>query len=322
MALPAMHALTARSLERYEERFGMTVPDLRAIALALAYTRSLTTPEMFVGPQRDNFLRNVRKAAAGDVYLSGALYLLDDSRDGATDRELKLTDADFDSTEDLLFVGHVLPPGRFELRGQPCDQPVQGRHVLQGGHRAFPAQQAEKLGLEVQERPLLVPEQPQDELSIKCYGCENLLQALETDTRIQNASTFSWFSTLADTHSPQVPGVQDALIHQQAEPAASNAFPIDAGVILPGELPIAVQAALDVLLAHVLAQTALEQRNVLARLQGVRQRIPLPVHDVEAAEHRAVGVRQQHDGRAVPGGGRGTAKKLHRLRENRRHPVP
>ena len=38
-------------LERYEERFGMTVPDLRAIALALAYTRSLTTPEMFVGPQ-------------------------------------------------------------------------------------------------------------------------------------------------------------------------------------------------------------------------------------------------------------------------------
>ena len=91
----------------------------------------------------------------------------------------------------------------------------------------------------------------------------------------------------------QVPGVQDALIHQQAEPAASNAVPIDAGVILPGELPIAVQAALDVLLAHVLVQASLEQRNVLVRLQAGRQRIPLPVHDIEAAEHRAVGIRQR-----------------------------
>lgn len=91
-------------LERYEERFGMTVPDLQAIALALAYTRDLTTPEMFVGPQRADFLRKVRKAAGGDVYLTGALYLLDEGRDGATERELKLTGADYDSTEDLLFV--------------------------------------------------------------------------------------------------------------------------------------------------------------------------------------------------------------------------
>lgn len=91
-------------LERYEERFGMSAQDLRAIALALAYTRDLTTPEMFVGPQRENFLRRIRKAADCDSYLAGALYLLDEGRDGATDRELKLTDADYDSTENLLFT--------------------------------------------------------------------------------------------------------------------------------------------------------------------------------------------------------------------------
>jgi len=91
-------------LERYEERFGMSVQDLRAIALALAYTRELTTGEMFVGPQRDNFLRKVRAMADGDIYLSGALYLLDEGQDGAAKRELKLTAAKFDSTEDLLFV--------------------------------------------------------------------------------------------------------------------------------------------------------------------------------------------------------------------------
>ncbi len=35
-------------LERYEERFGMSGPDRRAIALALGYTRDITTS----GPQR------------------------------------------------------------------------------------------------------------------------------------------------------------------------------------------------------------------------------------------------------------------------------
>lgn len=283
-------------LERYEERFGMTVPDLRAIALALAYTRSLTTPEMFVGPQRDNFLRNVRKAAAGDVYLSGALYLLDDSRDGATDRELKLTDADFDSTEDLLFVLGLfrdqqraflhfkpqllrllgrertmpalenmtalnwliawLSPQLKTARGKDmalfralCALPVS--HVKPGGkphdtlleHGWTPLEIAyanmmavlsqavdgallknsivsEKIAVTLfhevlscdAPQPLEIYSQLASihqlyaRFSIKCYGCENLLQALETDTRIQNASTFSWFSTLADTHSPVFSG--------------------------------------------------------------------------------------------------------------------
>lgn len=107
-------------LERYGERFGMTAPDLRAIALALAYTRDLTTPEMFVGPQRDNFLRNVRKAAGGDIYLSGALYLLDEGRDGAAERELELTGTVYGSTEDLLFaLGLFQNPERAFLSFKP-----------------------------------------------------------------------------------------------------------------------------------------------------------------------------------------------------------
>ena len=91
-------------LERYEERFGMNTQDLRAIALAMSYTCDLTTAEMFVGTQREDFLRRVRRASDGDLYLAGALYLLDEGRDGATKRELRLTAAQYDSTEDLLFV--------------------------------------------------------------------------------------------------------------------------------------------------------------------------------------------------------------------------
>ena len=50
-------------LERYEERFGMSVQDRRAIALALGYTRDVTTKEMFVGNQRNAFLQEVRRHA-------------------------------------------------------------------------------------------------------------------------------------------------------------------------------------------------------------------------------------------------------------------
>lgn len=78
-------------LERYEARFGMTVQDLRAIALALGYTREFVTGEMFVGPQRDNFLRKVRAASEGDVYLTGALYLISEGNDGSMGREQELT---------------------------------------------------------------------------------------------------------------------------------------------------------------------------------------------------------------------------------------
>ena len=279
-------------LERYEERFGMAVPDLRAIALALAYTRDLTTPEMFVGPQRADFLRKVRKAAGGDIYLSGALYLLDGGRDSAADREPALTGADYAFTEDLLFVlglfqdreraflhfrtqllrllgknrtmsviGNTaaldwliawLTPQLRTARGKDmalfralCALPTS--HVKPGGiphgtlleHGYTPLEIAyanmmsvlsqavdgalktdsivsEKIAVTLFHEALSCDtpftRETYDQLtqvyrlyerfSIKCYGFEGLRQALEDGTRIQNASTFLWFSSLVSIYSP------------------------------------------------------------------------------------------------------------------------
>ncbi|MDE7260833.1 MAG: hypothetical protein K2N78_02040 [Oscillospiraceae bacterium] len=279
-------------LERYKERFGMTVQDLRAIALALAYTRELTTPEMFVGPQRDDFLRKIRKSAGGDIYLSGALYLLDEGKDGATDRELKLTGADFDSTEDLLFVlglfhdwEQAFPhfkPQLLRLLGRERTMPVLGNTtalnwliawlapqlkstkgkdialfralcalptsyvkadgkphgvLLEHGYASLEIAYAnmmsvlaqpvdgtlrtdsivsEKIAVALFHEALYsdTPFTPDvyeqlstvyrlyERFSIRCYGHERLLQALEPDTRIRNADTFLWFSTMADIYSP------------------------------------------------------------------------------------------------------------------------
>lgn len=283
-------------LERYEERFGVTAPDLRTITLALAYTRGLTTPETFVGPQRADFLRKVHKAAGGDVYLSGALYLLDEDRDGAVEHELKLTGREYDSTKDLLFVLGLFQdreraflhfkPQLLRLLGEARTMPILGNatalnwliawltpqvktlrgkdmvlfralcalpasHVKPGGkphdtlleHGWTPLEIAyanmmavlsqavggalktdsivsEKIAVTLFREVLasdtpLMPETYSQltqvhhlykNFPIKCYGCEGLPQALETDTRVQNADTFLWFSTLVSIYSPLFSG--------------------------------------------------------------------------------------------------------------------
>ena len=96
-------------LERYEERFGMTLPDRRAIALALGYTRDLTTPEMFVGNQRANFIQGVRRYAEHDVYLTGALYLIHMNGSGAADLEQRLKEWTYTQTEELIFAMSLFP---------------------------------------------------------------------------------------------------------------------------------------------------------------------------------------------------------------------
>lgn len=62
-------------LERFEERHGMSLPDLRAIALALGYTTDIVTEDIFVGSQQSDFIQTVRERAENDIYLLGALYL-------------------------------------------------------------------------------------------------------------------------------------------------------------------------------------------------------------------------------------------------------
>lgn len=96
-------------LERYEERFGMTLPDRRAIALALGYTSDIATPEMFVGNQRANFIQGVRRYAEHDIYLTCALYLIHMDGSGAADIEQRLKEWTYTQTEDLIFAMSLFP---------------------------------------------------------------------------------------------------------------------------------------------------------------------------------------------------------------------
>lgn len=91
-------------LERYEERFGMTPQDRRAIALALGYTRDIVAPEMFVGDQRRDFIQAVDPNAQGDIYLTGALYLLHEGQDGVEEWETQLKNQAYTRTEELVFA--------------------------------------------------------------------------------------------------------------------------------------------------------------------------------------------------------------------------
>ena len=64
-------------LERFEEKLGTNIRILRALALALGYTRQCQADTMFVGNQRNDFIQKLRRTAGTDVYLQGALYLLE-----------------------------------------------------------------------------------------------------------------------------------------------------------------------------------------------------------------------------------------------------
>lgn len=91
-------------LERFEEKLGKDVRIIRALALALGKTRALQLDNMFVGNQRGSFLQMIRRTSNGDVYLQGALYLLetDMPRRHALLDELAATE--YAKTEDALFV--------------------------------------------------------------------------------------------------------------------------------------------------------------------------------------------------------------------------
>lgn len=95
-------------LERYEERFGMSIQDRRAIALALGYTEDILTSEMFVGNQLNAFLQNLLRYADGDIYLMSALYLLNEGQSGETAWLEQLYGYSYDKTEDILFVMSIL----------------------------------------------------------------------------------------------------------------------------------------------------------------------------------------------------------------------
>lgn len=89
-------------LERYEDRFGMSIQDFRAIALALGYTQDIVTDSMFIGSQRADFIRKLTRQADGDTYLTGSLFLLNQGEGKGTELENKLL-REYDAAEELIF---------------------------------------------------------------------------------------------------------------------------------------------------------------------------------------------------------------------------
>lgn len=127
-------------LERYEERFEMALPDFRAIALALGYTKDLTPDDMFVGTQRVDFLKKIQRAAASDIYLTGALYLLYEGQSDAGQYEAALCQTGYEKTEEILFAMSLFPntedyflrlkPVLLHLIGKKRSIPVLGNMML------------------------------------------------------------------------------------------------------------------------------------------------------------------------------------------------
>ncbi|HBA47113.1 MAG TPA: hypothetical protein DCZ91_04810 [Lachnospiraceae bacterium] len=63
-------------LERYHERCGDTVQNLRALAIAVADEKEYLEDCMFIGNQKAAFIRKIRENAREDIYLQAALCVL------------------------------------------------------------------------------------------------------------------------------------------------------------------------------------------------------------------------------------------------------
>ena len=94
-------------LERYEESFGADMENLRALALALGYASPFLEPDMFVGRQKEAFLSKIQKEE--DVYLRGALYLLEDDAQRQKNLIKDLSNNNYQLTEEAVFVLSLYP---------------------------------------------------------------------------------------------------------------------------------------------------------------------------------------------------------------------
>lgn len=91
-------------LERSEEKIGSDICCMRAIALAMAFTRDLLTEEMFIGNQRINFIKKIERLSAADIYLKGALFLLYQREEQGDIFRTELINQEYRDTQELLFV--------------------------------------------------------------------------------------------------------------------------------------------------------------------------------------------------------------------------
>lgn len=89
-------------LERYEQRIGTDIKDIRAIALGLGYSREIITGDMIIGTQLVDFINKIKRLSENDMYLKAALYLYDENRYYNLFEEIALQK--FNTTEDVVFA--------------------------------------------------------------------------------------------------------------------------------------------------------------------------------------------------------------------------
>ena len=122
-------------LERYEEKIGTDIRYLRAIALALGYASSFLTKSMFIGWQKENFIRKIRGLSEEDVYLRAAEYLL--ARGTAKGDKIlqELSCRRYYRTEEVVFIlslfdddkgFHIMQPQLVTLFDKERTMPVVG----------------------------------------------------------------------------------------------------------------------------------------------------------------------------------------------------
>ena len=90
-------------LERYGEKLGDDIANTRAVALAMAWTAPILTPNMFVGRQREDFMLKLNLLGEGDPYIAAALYHL--SEGAVKDAwRANLTVREYARTEEIILA--------------------------------------------------------------------------------------------------------------------------------------------------------------------------------------------------------------------------
>lgn len=95
-------------LERYRERCGDTLENLRALAIALAEEKDWLTDSMFIGGQKATFISLIRSRAEKDIYLQGALYLLTDRQTEKSRLEKFLKEYSANTSHEFFYLQSLL----------------------------------------------------------------------------------------------------------------------------------------------------------------------------------------------------------------------
>lgn len=89
-------------LERYSQRIGTDIKDVRAISLALSYSKELITDNMIIGTQLVDFINNIKNLSKDDIYLKGSLYLYDKVKYASLLDEISTQN--FSNIEEVIFA--------------------------------------------------------------------------------------------------------------------------------------------------------------------------------------------------------------------------